>query len=83
MNQMNPHGRALAFQAAAAGAQDVESALNNHDCNVLYLSRTDQPLDSHGQALPLGKFKGIFTDATDLVPYGKSRPPFFYLDQGQ
>ncbi|CAD7935926.1 unnamed protein product [Amoebophrya sp. A25] len=50
-------------------------------CPILYLSSKDPLTDpTTGQQLQLQHFRATFTDATDLVPFGKSSHPLYHLD---
>ncbi|CAD7972261.1 unnamed protein product [Amoebophrya sp. A120] len=53
----------------------------NEPCPVIWLSNKEPLTDPHtNEPLQLGMFRATFTDATDLVPFGKASHPLYHLD---
>lgn len=65
----------------ATQAFDAATAKSHAPCPVIYLSKTEPMTDpATNQPLALGMFRAIFTDATDLVPFGRVSHPLYHMD---
>eukprot|EP00392_Amoebophrya_sp_AT5.2_P019229 g19983.t1 len=58
------------------------AASQDGGCPVIWLSNKEPLTDpATNQPLQLGNFRATFTDATDLVPFGKASHPLYHLDE--
>ncbi len=54
-------------------------------CPVLWLPKTEPLTDPSdpSKPIPLGSFRAAFTDATDLVNFGKATHPLYHIDKNE